>query len=166
MDPLTLESARYARLKDRLRAEFDDLDEETLADTLEGLSDLGEIVSETIRSALEDETRAEALKPRIDAMRERRDRFQRAGRRKRELCAQALTEAGLTKLLAPDFTLSLRTGSTRLVVHDEARIPEAFWRPRDPTLAKRELTEALKAGSQIEGASLAAGEPTLSVRVK
>ena len=45
----------YAHVRARLLAEVPDLDAETLADTLEGISDLSEMLGEIIRSALDDE---------------------------------------------------------------------------------------------------------------
>ena len=55
LDLLTGELSRHRAFRDRLLAEIPDLDNETLADTLEGLTDLREMLAEVIRSALEDE---------------------------------------------------------------------------------------------------------------
>ena len=50
----------YATLRARLLAEIPDLDAETLSDTLEGITDLKEMLAELVRSALEDEALAAA----------------------------------------------------------------------------------------------------------
>jgi hypothetical protein len=52
---LSFESSRYQSLKQRLLADFPTADEETLLDTLEGITDLHEMIAAVIRSALVDE---------------------------------------------------------------------------------------------------------------
>jgi hypothetical protein len=55
ISPLKFEVQRYAVLRERLLTAFPDADAETIRDTLEGISDLNELIAEVIRSALIDE---------------------------------------------------------------------------------------------------------------
>ena len=74
--PLKLEVLAYQALKARLQTVYAELDEETLADTLEGITDLHEMIAAVIRSALVDEALHAGLRFRVDEMRERLSRLE------------------------------------------------------------------------------------------
>ena len=74
--PLALEISTYQALRNRLLSEWPQIDEETLADSLEGITDLHEMIAAVIRSALVDEAFHAGLRTRVDNMRERLSRLE------------------------------------------------------------------------------------------
>lgn len=166
MDRVNLAVIHYHGLRQRLRTEDPSLDEQTLADTVEGLSDLHEIVGAIIRSALVDEALAVGLRGRISEMQERAERFTDRASKRRQIARDLMTETDIKKITAPDFTISIRPGSPALVVVDESAIPPDYWEPRDPRLNRASLLAKLKDGAAVAGAQLSNPEPVLSVRVR
>jgi hypothetical protein len=159
-------SATYRTLRDRIRAEDPKIDDQTLADTVEGLTDLHEIVSAIIRSALADEALATGLKSRIAEMQGRLDRLQDRASKRRQIAKDVMIELDLKKITAPDFTVSIRPGLPSLQVLDEAAVPSIYWQPVAPRLKRQELLTHLKSGSEVQGAVLSNSEPVLSVRTR
>lgn len=163
---LEIASAAYRAVRDRLRAEDPSIDEQTLADTVEGLTDLHEILTAIIRAALADEALAAGLKGRIAEMQARLDRLQDRASKRRVIAKDVMVELDLKKLTAPDFTASIRPGMPALMVIDEAAVPSIYWEPRDPRLNRQGLLADLKQGAEITGVALSNPEPLLSVRTK
>ena len=163
---IVTEVSKYQLLRQRLLMDFPSTDEETLTDTLEGITDLHEMIAAVIRSALVDEALHAGLRFRVDDMRERLSRLELRATKKRQLALDAMTEVGLTKLEQPDFTASARAGSPALVVIAEDRIPEAYWLPQPPKLDRQAILGELKRGLDIPGAQMSNPKPVLSVRTK
>ena len=156
----------YRALRDRIRAEDPTIDEQTLADTVEGLTDLHEIVTAIIRSALADEALAAGLKGRIADMQGRLERLQDRASKRRQIAKDVMVELDLKKITAPDFSVSIRPGMPALQVLDEAAVPSIYWQPGAPRLKRQELLSELKDGADIKGVALSNPEPVLSVRVR
>jgi hypothetical protein len=164
MTHLSLALNFYHAVRDRIRAEVTDIDEQTLADTVEGLTDLHEILAAIIRSALVDEALAEGLRNRMREMQERLARFDERAAKQRSIAREVMIEADIKKITAPDFTVSVRSGTPHLTVTDEAGIPTDYWRQQAPKLDRQAVLNALKRGAQIPGAELSNSQPVLSVR--
>ena len=160
------ETANHLALRDRLLAEIPDLDEDTLGDTLEEITDLKEMLAELIRSALDDEALASGLSTRLSDMKARLERLEARATRKRHLVREAMTEAEIKKLEEADFTASLRQGAPALEIVAEDKIPVAYWKPQPPKLDRQGLLAALKNGVDIDGVALATPSVQLSVRTK
>jgi hypothetical protein len=163
---VTFEVPKYQLLRQRLLSEYPNIDEETLADTLEGITDLHEMIAAVIRSALVDEALHAGLRFRVDDMRERLSRLELRASKKRQLALVAMTETGLTKLEQPDFSASARTGTPALIVIAEHSIPEAYWLPQPPKLDRQAILGKLKRGIEIPGAQMSNPKPVLTVRTK
>ena len=156
----------YRTIRDRIRAEDPQIDEQTLADTVEGLTDLHEIVAAIVRAALADEALATGLKGRIAEMQDRLDRLQDCAAKRRQIAKDVMVEFELKKINAPDFTVSIRPGMPALLVLDEAAVPSIYWQPSAPRLNRQGLLSELKEGADIQGVALSNPEPVLSVRTR
>lgn len=158
--------AEHLELRDFLRSEFAGIDDETLRDTLEGLSSLPEALSAVIRTYLDDLSLAAALGQRISDMQERLGRFEARAEKKRALVTQVMERADLKKLQEPDFTVSLRAVPAGLVVSDETAIPADYWKPQPPKLDKKGVLASLNMGQAVPGVALGNGGTTISVRTR
>jgi len=159
-------TAQYRLIRDRVRHEDPEIDDRTLADTVEGLTDLHEIVQAVIRSALQDEALASGLKGRIGEMQDRLERLQDRASKRRQIAKDVMVELDLKKITAPDFTISIRPGTPSLMVIDQDAVPPTYWEPGAPKLRRQELAQDLKNGEQVAGATLSNPEPVLSVRTR
>ncbi len=163
---LTRELTHHQYLRERLEADFPDADEETLCNTLEGLTNLTDMLAEVLRSALEDQAFVVALRGRVGDMQARLSRIEERARKKRDLVCSVMERADLKKLTEPDLTVSLRPSRAPLVVTDEEAIPAGYWKAQAPKLDRQGLLAALSAGRDVPGALLGNAPMTISVRTK
>lgn len=120
----------YDRMQKMLLAEFPNLDDETLSDTLEGTTDLRELLGALIRSALEDEAILEALSTRLADLKARQKRIRKRADAKRALALKAMKGVNIKALTEPDFSAFVRRASPALDLLSEEKIPAQFWKPQ------------------------------------
>jgi hypothetical protein len=158
--------AQHEYLRRQLTVDFPDADEDTIRDTLEGLSTLPEMLACALRSYLDDVALIAALGIRITDMQERITRFEQRAEKKRSVITSVMEQADLKKLSEPDFTVSFRITPPSLVVTAESEIPAAYWKPQPAKLDRQGLTSALRRGESVPGAVLGNGQSTISVRTR
>src|SRR5690242_2941534 len=166
MDHLSFAAIHYKAIRERLLTEEPQIDEQCLADTVEGLSDLPDVLTTILRAALTDEALANGLKQRIAEMEDRLSRLKDRAAKRRQIVKETMVTVDLKKLTAPDFIASVRPGMPNLLVLDEASVPSLYWEPGQPRLNRQGLLTDLRQGAEVTGATLSNPEPVLSVRVR
>jgi len=154
----------YLAKKRAIIEDIEDIDEETLLDTLEGITDLPDLLTVLLRSSIEDDTLAFALRERLSQMRDRLTRLTDRIDKKRSIVRLAMQEAGMKRMTQPDFTAYLRAASPSVQILDEAMIPAEYWLAQKPKLDRVGLLGHLRLGKEIPGAALICDAMTLSVR--
>ena len=163
---LNAELLKHQHLQEMLKSEFPETDDETLEDTLEGLTELTEMIAVVLRSHLQDLALIRGLKGRIAEMEARVGRFERRAEKKRQLATSVMEQAEIRRISEPDFTASLRRGLPPLLIVDEVRIPVEFWKPQPAKLDRQKLLAMLKAGQEVPGAVLGEAGCNLMVRTR
>lgn len=168
MEPSLVRSlVEHRYLREYLLTEYREaLDEETLRDTLEGISSLPEALAAVVRSYLDDLTFAAALGTRIGEMQQRLVRIEARAEKKRATITSVMEQGDIKRLEQPDFTASLRAVPPGLVIADETLIPAEFWKSQPAKLDKRGVLAALHTRQNVPGATLGNGGTTLTVRTK
>jgi len=109
---------------------------------------------------------ADGLRGRMGDMRERLERIEAASAKKREVAQAVMEDAGIEKLLEPDFTVSLRVSPPGVAVVNEAEIPEPYWIPQPPKLDRKGILDTLKTGTRVPGATFTNSKVSLAIRTK
>jgi hypothetical protein len=152
----------HREIAERIREMFPAEDDETLADTIEGESDLPAAIISVLRAAIEREVTAKALADLIEVMVARKRRFEDDARNLRGAALHAMCETGLKKLAAPDMSVSVTTGKPRIMITDDSLVPDDLVRiTRTPS--KTDIAKAMAEGREIPGVTLGNPEPFLSI---
>jgi hypothetical protein len=159
LKPLYQLVAQYRELES-LSAE--DIDEQTLTDTLAGLG--GEITEKATNVAYycqNLESFADQVTEAAQKMLARAVRLRKRSQAVRDYLLQNMKGAGIEKITAPEFTIAIRKNPAAVMIFDDASVPAEFMvqppapPPRPDKIA---LKAALKAGRTIEGVWLEQAE--------
>ena len=142
-------------------------DDETYSDTLEGETNVMELLDGEIAAMQSDEALAEAIKAQEDALRVRRERVSMRAEAHKKNLKLILQHAVLQKAERPRATVSIRPGSLSVRIVDEAEIPSQLMREKVTRAPDKAAIKAqIEAGETVPGAELARGDDVLTVRVK
>lgn len=130
----------------------DDTDHQLLLDSLEGETDVMEVLDRIIEQSIADNKLA-------DAARERAKRIEARAERSRSLALRILEALEVPSLERPLYTATIAYTQGGIVTNADELPPEYLRH----TVDMRLLTKALLAGNKIEGAELKNPAPSLRV---
>lgn len=139
-------------------------DEQLLMDTIEGETDLFEAVDIILDRIGEDQAMVVGTDKALSDLNARRDRFKKRIETNRALIEQAMMVAEIDKIERPSATLSLVRRAAKVEITEEAAVPSRFFKQAAPTLDKKAVGDALKAGETVPGATLNNQSPSLTIR--
>ena len=133
-----------------------DLDAQTVADTLEGLSgDLEVKATNVAMFARNLEATAEAIKGAEAQMALRRKAIENRAASVREYLKAQMERTGISEIASPHFKLAIRKNPAAVVIDAASQIPAEFMRqpePPPPAPDKKAIAAAIKAGKEVPGA--------------
>ena len=132
---------------------------------LDSETDLDGLLNQLIAQERDAAAMTGAIATQIADLKARQCRFEQRSKAARDLMLKVMQAANVRKRELPAATLSIRNGSTRLVINDDESVPDDMCRiKREPDKAK--IKDALMAGSTFNWAALVRGDDGLTVRVK
>ena len=156
-------SAILTLLAEQLSDYSDDI--ETFWDTLDGETDILDIVGYLLEQLIKAQADQAQCKTRIEAYTARLNRHKSREESIKKSLLGILNATGQKKIPHTFGTISLRNGTESVVIHNEKEIPSQLCKVT-VTPDKTEIKKQLKAGEQIDGAELVTGPQTISIRIK
>lgn len=157
----------YLRSKNELEQLFEsgEIDSDTLKDTLDSIDGELELKAiDLIKYSRELELMAHAVRSEEVRLRERREALLSRADQLKSYVKESMENLGKKKIESDLFTLSLRKSSGKVVINDEALIPECYRRVKMTTAPDKTLIkQALEDGVEVEGAELIE-EHTLQIK--
>lgn len=153
-------SDEYVAVAERL-ADLE-LDEQTIADTLEGMSGALEAKATNVAMFVRNlEAGADAIKEAEGHMAARRKAIENRAGRIRQYLLDNMERTGISKIECPYFKIAVRDNPPAVVIDAESQIPAQYMKtppPPPPAIDKKAIAEAIKGGAEVPGAHLARGK--------
>lgn len=138
-----------------------DLDEQTLADTLEGLSGELEVKAQNVVMFTRNlEATAAAIKDAESQMAARRKAMENRAAGLRRYVLESMQHAGVQKIECPLFKVSVRENPAAVDIYEPGLIPAQYMKqpePPPPAPDKTAIKAAITAGTEVPGAKLTKG---------
>lgn len=145
-----------------------ELDEQTIADTLEGLAGSLEVKATNVAYFVRNlEATAEQIKAAEGQMADRRKAMENRAARIRDYLKTNMEIAGITEISCPHFRLAIRKNPPSVVIDAESQIPADYMTvPVAPPPApdKKLIAQALKDGFAVAGAHLETSRTRLEIK--
>jgi hypothetical protein len=138
-------------------------DEDFIADTIEGETNLFEIIGRMVEAEGEDKAVLEGLGTYIESLKCRADRIKKRIETRRILLASVIDRVGVKSIPTRTGKISLSPVAPTVIVQDESVIPTRFWKAGEPKLDRRALAEAIKAKEEVPGATMSNGGFTIRI---
>lgn len=152
-------------VKERLLQSDPDLasDETAMRDTLDGETDVYDVLRRLARFTLEAEAMEAVTKQRATNLAARQKRFAARADAARGAIFAMMQALDVQSFPDAEFTITVKTGRSAVYVSDEASIPDEFVRTTR-AVDKSAISDALKAGKDVPGASFSNGIPSLQIK--
>jgi hypothetical protein len=158
--------ALYELTKSMMEAMSADVDDQTIADTLESLegefNDKAVSIIKLVENLNGDTSVIDAE---IERLKARKQVIVNKQKKLREYLLHNMQASGITKIECQLFTASLRQGVESVDILDESILPDEFVKAEVVTKPdKKAIKDALKAGADVPGAALKRGETTIVIK--
>ena len=144
-----------------------DVDEQTLADTMEAISFPIEEKAINVGLMIRNlESLADQIKEAEASMKSRREAAQKRADWLRAYLLQAMNMVNKPKIENAFLSLSVRKNKASVIIDVESAVPREYWvQPKapEPIISKTLIKEAIDAGQQVPGAHI---EQTERVQIK
>lgn len=139
-------------------------DEALKADVIEGQIDVEAVMARVVSHIMEADEMLDGIKPRAEALAERKKRWERRKDFLRSLAQRVLDASGRAKIELPEATVAKSPGRESVEVLDVNELPQGLY-VTERKADKKAIAAQLKEGP-VPGAKLVKGDDTVRISTK